>query len=62
MAKSKYALISFLFSLLLGTIALFLPPSGVIDTSVLWFTAQLLVFTANILGFNLDVFKPKKIS
>ena len=36
-----------------GAVALFCPPLGIIDDSVLWFTAQLLVFVSNILGFNL---------
>lgn len=55
-------MISFVFALVIGMIALFLPPTGVIDSSVLWFIAQLLVFTANIFGFNLDVFKSDKVN
>lgn len=60
--KNWTAMISFVVAIVLGFIALFLPPSGVIDESVLWFTAQLLVFTANIFGFNLDVFKTYKVN
>ena len=56
--KNIIAIVSFLAAIVIGFIAMFLPPSGVIDTSVLWFIAQLLVFTSNIFGFNLDVFKP----
>lgn len=55
--KSRLGIISFFASLVFGIIGLFLPPLGVIDNSVLIFIAQLLVFTSNILGFNLDVFK-----
>ena len=60
--KRLVAMISFFAAIIIGVIALFLPPEGVIDDSVLWFTAQLLVFTANIFGFNLDVFKSDKIN
>ena len=60
--KRWVAMISFFAAIIIGVIALFLPPSGVIDDSVLWFTAQLLVFTANIFGFNLDVFKSNKVN
>lgn len=55
-------MISFVAALVIGMIALFLPPEGVIDESVLWFIAQLLVFTSNIFGFNLDVFKSDKVN
>ena len=60
--KNWTAMISFVVAIVLGFVALFLPPEGVIDESVLWFTAQLLVFTANIFGFNLDVFKSYKVN
>lgn len=46
---------AFIASILIGFIALFIPPAGVIDASVLWFTAQLLCFTAGILGINLNI-------
>lgn len=60
--KIKYALsiIAFVASVVIGFIALFIPPQGVIDASVLWFTAQLLVFVSGILGFNLDYDFSKK--
>lgn len=60
--KIWIACLSFVVAIVLGFITLFLPPEGVIDESVLWFTAQLLVFTANIFGFNLDVFKSYKVN
>ena len=60
--KRWLAMISFFAAIIIGVIALFLPPEGVIDDSVLWFTAQLLVFTANIFGFNFDVFKSNKVN
>ena len=47
----------------LAFVALFCPPVGIIDTSVLWFTAQLMVFVASIIGVKLvlpDVFKSRK--
>lgn len=54
--KLKYALsiAAFVSAVVIGFIALFIPPQGVIDASVLWFTAQLLVFVSGLLGFNLD--------
>lgn len=60
--KRWVAMISFFAAIIIGVIALFLPPEGVIDDSVLWFTAQLLVFTSNIFGFNFDVFKTNKVN
>ena len=59
--KKITAVCSFIAAIILGFIALFLPPQGIIDTSVLWFIAQLLVFTSNIFGFNLDVSKSDKV-
>lgn len=59
--KKAIAVLSFVSAIVIGFIALFLPPEGVIDSSVLWFIAQLLVFTSNIFGFNFNVFKSDKI-
>ena len=55
--KLKYAIsiIAFISAVVIGFIALFIPPQGVIDASVLWFTAQLLVFVSGLLGINLDL-------
>lgn len=53
--KIKYyiAIGAFISAIVIGFMALWIPPMGVIDPSVLWFTAQLLVFVSGILGFNL---------
>lgn len=59
--KSAIAVISFVIAIVIGFVALFLPPQGVIDSSVLWFIAQLLVFTSNIFGFDFNVFKSDKV-
>lgn len=48
--KCIMSIVAFVAALIIGSIALFIPPTGVIDQSVLWFTAQLLVFTSGILG------------
>lgn len=53
--KSYISIASFVASVIIGFIALFLPPTGIIDASVLWFVAQLLCFTAGILGINLSI-------
>lgn len=55
--KSIISIISFLSAIVIGFIALFLPPEGVIDSSVLWFTSQLLVFVASLLGIDLQLGK-----
>lgn len=48
--KCIMSIAAFVAALVIGFVALFIPPTGVIDQSVLWFTAQLLVFTSGILG------------
>lgn len=64
MKKSKEIIswISFISSIIIGFLALFLPPIGIIDKSVLWFIAQMLLFSANILGINYNVFNADKVS
>lgn len=59
-SKIVIAWISFLSSIVVGFLALFLPPTGIIDNSVLWFIAQLLLFTSSILGINYNVFESNK--
>lgn len=59
--KRILAIFSFSSSIVIGFVAMFLPPKGIIDTSILWFIAQMLVFAANILGFNFNVFKSDKV-
>ena len=44
-------------AVVIGFIALFVPPHGIIDSSVLWFTSQLLIFTATLLGIDLNLGK-----
>lgn len=53
---------AFVSSVIIGFIAIFMPPQGEIDNSVLWFTGQLLVFTASLLGVDLNIghFSTKK--
>lgn len=53
--KSIMSIISFLVAIVIGFIALFIPPKGIIDASVLWFTAQLLVFTSGLLGIDITI-------
>lgn len=38
------------FGCLLCLLSLYLPPRGVIDNSVLWFTGQAIIFAASIFG------------
>ena len=65
MEKSKniVSVGSFFGAILIALVALICPPLGIIDTSVLWFTAQLLVLCSTIIGVNFnitDVFKSNK--
>ena len=53
--KTCISLIAFLAAIAIGFIALFVPPKGIIDASVLWFTAQLLVFTSGLLGIDISI-------
>ena len=53
--KKIAAIISFLCSIIVGLIALYIPPQGVIHDSVLWWIAQLLIFTAHVLGITFDI-------
>lgn len=46
------SIVAFLAALAIGCAALVIPPAGIIDASVLWFTAQLLVFVSAILGID----------
>jgi len=52
--KEIISVIAFFSAIVIGFIALVMPPQGIIDASVLWFTAQLLVFTSGLLGINLS--------
>lgn len=54
--KLIIAFICFVSAIVIGFIALFIPPQGIIDSSVLWFSAQLLLFTSSILGLDYHVF------
>lgn len=51
--------ISFLSAVIIGIVALFIPPMGIIDHSVLYFTAQLLLFVASLLNINYNLTKTK---
>lgn len=58
--KHVLSVVSFLSAVTLGFICVFIPPTGIIDTSVLWFTAQLLIFTSSILGIDFKINGHKK--
>ena len=57
MKRTKHILsiCAFIASLIAGFAALVIPPTGVIDQSVLWWVAQLLCFTAAMLGVDFDI-------
>jgi hypothetical protein len=60
--KEIISVVSFLAAIVIGFIALFIPPTGIIDASVLWFTAQLLVFVSGLLGINLSIDNLKQVA
>lgn len=53
--KIKISIAAFIAAIIIGFCALWIPPMGIIDASVLWFTAQLLLFTSGLLGVNLSL-------
>ena len=57
--REVISVISFISAVVIGFIAVFIPPQGIIDASVLWFTSQLLLFCASLLGIKLDFNKLK---
>lgn len=61
MIKKIISVASFTAAIVIGFCALFIPPLGIIDSSVLWFVAQLLVFTSSLLGTNFSVDTLSKI-
>ena len=46
---------AFLASIVIGFMALIIPPQGIIDSSVLGWTAQMLLFISALLGVNLNL-------
>ena len=60
-AKTFLAVVSFFAALVFAFLALFLPPNGEIDPTVNVFIAQLLLFTATMLGVDLYVEKIKAL-
>lgn len=58
MIRQIFSIISFISSVIIAFIAVYIPPVGIIDESILWFTAQLLLFSSTMLGINLNL--PKK--
>ena len=57
MKRTKHiiSICAFIASLIAGFTALFIPPTGIIDHSVLWWVAQLLCFTSAMLGVDFDI-------
>lgn len=53
--RKLMSFLSFLGALVCAFIAMNTPPYAVIDSSVLWFTAQLLVFCASLIGIDFKI-------
>ena len=53
--KNIISIVCTIAAIALAVIALYCPPVGIIDTSVLWLTAQLLVLVASIIGVNFNI-------
>lgn len=61
--RKTLSLISLLAAIGLAIAALIVPPTGIIHSSVLWFTSQCFVFISGLLGINMTVdFGQKKMS
>ena len=45
----------FLAAVIIACMAMWITPIGIIDSSVLWFTAQLLVLCSTIIGVNFNI-------
>lgn len=61
--KNIICFICLVSAIVVAVIAMFMPIVGVIDSSVLWFTAQLLLMCTSIIGIKVnfsDVFKSHK--
>ncbi len=61
MVKVGIAIAAFAWALVISGVALFLPPQGEIDQSVLLLIAQLLVLSATLLGVDSYVDKIKNL-
>lgn len=55
--KKILSIILTISSICFGIAGFFVPPLGVINSSVLWFTAQLFVFAATLLGIDVEYIK-----
>lgn len=53
--KRNLAIASFIFAIIFGIAGFCVPPLAVIDSSVLYFTGQLFLFVATLLGVNLNL-------
>lgn len=53
--KATLAVCAFIFSIAFGIAAFCCPPLAIIDNSILWFIAQLLCFSATLLGFSMTI-------
>lgn len=58
--KLYMSIAAFIFAILFGIAGFIAPPLSIIDSSVLYFTGQLFLFTATLLGVNIDFSQLKK--
>ena len=59
--KQFLAILAFMASVVFGVIAMFTPPMAQIDSSVLWFIAQMLLFTASLIGIDIKIIPFKDV-
>lgn len=55
--KKFIAVVLVISAIAFGIAGFIVPPTGVISSSVLWFTAQLFVFAATLLGIDIEFVK-----
>lgn len=61
--RKTISICSFIAAIAFAGFAMFCPPMGIIDSSVLWFCSQLFVFISGLLGINMSIdFGNKRLS
>lgn len=53
--KGTLAAMAFAFACVIVTINMFMPPEGAVDSSIVYIFAQLLIFSATLLGVDMVV-------
>lgn len=55
--KKVISVVLVVFAIAFAVAGFFVPPTGVIDASVLWFIAQCFLYSATLLGIDIEYIK-----